>query len=88
VVTLTTTGILGDIVQSVQDGSLDRKHLQLVRNGHSQGQTQERKDYLDGERDALRTLAGMDPLWDLNRAVTPAYQDGWAMAAALDKEKE
>lgn len=52
----------------------------LERRSYTQGMTQDRKDELDGERDALRVLAGKDPIRRLDAPVTAGYRRGWEAA--------
>lgn len=56
--------------------------VNLNRNrSYTQGMTQDQKDEIDGERDALRVIAGLDPFWPLNKAATAAYRAGWDRSA-------
>lgn len=60
--------------------------VDLDRTSYYQGMSREQKDRIDGERDALRVLAGKDPLRRLTETATPAYRDGWEAAAATALE--
>lgn len=64
-------GIWGDICE----GKVTADPLE--RRAYSQGQSQDDRDRMDGERDALRVLAGLEPLRRLNDTATPAYVEGW-----------
>lgn len=66
-----------EIVEQVKAGTYDLERAKINRTRYSQGQTPDQRDAQDGERDALRVLAGLEPLWDLNRDVTAAYKRGW-----------
>jgi hypothetical protein len=62
-----------------EEKDLDRpmRNPKLDRLTYCQGMTQERRDELDGERDALRVLEGLEPLRRLDSTATEAYRRGW-----------
>lgn len=49
---------------------------------YTQGMSQDKKDRLDGAKDAQRVLAGKPPHRDPNATVSAAYVEGWTEAAA------
>lgn len=77
----TGLGEWGIVVEAVREG-IDVPRFDNIER-HAQGQSADDYERADGERDALRVIAGKRPLRNPESIVTPAYVEGWQAAADL-----